>query len=125
MSATHPFSVQFKNIKSHVKLENFIEEKSIRLKRRHPDIVNCSVILKKINSSHNKGNPIEAQISLSLKGKTIVSCKQETNIDEDSSAFLSVTSAFEAAENAVKKHLQRIKSGKNRTLTYQKSDIAV
>jgi ribosome-associated translation inhibitor RaiA len=125
MSSTNPVSVQYKNIEPTQKLESFIVKKAAKLKKRHPAILNCQLILNKSTSSRNKGNQVQTQVSIGVPGKMIVLAKQNSGVDELSSAFASVTSAFDSAERSVDRYFERTHTEKNKLLRVKHLNLAV
>jgi hypothetical protein len=100
-------SMRFRHISRPNDLVELIDWEARRLCERHPQTQRCSVVVEKPNQRHNKGNPVRAQITLSVTGKSILSSKEADGPDEMGNAAVALLSAFDAAEHSLSTYLCR------------------
>ncbi len=100
-------SMRFRHISRPNDLVELIEWETRRLCERHPQTQSCSVVIEKPNQRHNKGNPIRAQITLSVPGKSFLSSKEADGPEEMGNAAAALLSAFNAAEHSLRTYLCR------------------
>jgi ribosome-associated translation inhibitor RaiA len=101
--------IRFRRIDHSNKLIEIIEDEAYALRRRHPQVRCCAVVVEKQNQRHLKGNPIRAHVSLRIPGKVVFSSKMSDEPDESASAAAALFQAFSAAEHTLTTYLNRHK----------------
>lgn len=105
-------SLRFKNISSSNELVEIAENEVRSLRRRHPRVISCNVIVGKRHRRHRKGNPIHARVTLELVDRTVLSSKEVNVADADASASVALCQAFHAAEHGLVVHESRTESSR-------------
>jgi ribosome-associated translation inhibitor RaiA len=100
-------TMRFRQMEQSNELLQIVESEARSLKRRHPRISKCSVVIEKRQNRRRNGNPIRARVTVVLAGKVFVSSTASTDTDELSSAIAAIFNSFKGVERAVTVHQMR------------------
>ena len=90
-------TITFKNTRHTGHLEEFIENRFFRLKRLHPDIIQCKVTVTTPHRSRRSGSPKEVASNVRVPGKTLTARRQTASLD-GTDLYGAINEAFHALE---------------------------
>lgn len=100
-----PLQIAFKNLDSSEALESHIRERASKLKRFHPNITSCRVVVDVPHRSSGAGRPpLGVSIEVEVPGKTLVAKNGKDVYDTKDGGTALVNRVFETMERQLGEH---------------------
>ena len=100
-------SMRFQHISCANPLIEIVDKETERLQKHHPRIRGFSIIVEKTHRKHKKGNPVRAQVIISLPNKRIVVSKEVDGMTEGDNAAIALRHMFDVSECAVDQYIKK------------------